>query len=265
MDVAKKKLVEKPLLKEDHDQFNDESVVVISYKAVVKWLFGIAILLLLINWLLIFLTKIMGLKGFFINALSYYFDAGQEGNIPTLFSTLILSFAACILLITYRITAKRKKIQRIYWLGLGAIFIFLTIDESTQVHEQFNKLQGSVGDRSGYLYYSWILPYAIAAVALGLFFIRFLITLPWRTKKGFVFSGLLYVSAALGFELFEGRVMVVYGADHLYSSLLCSVEEFLEMTGIILFIHTLLVHISMYSPSIILSPSKRVLTSAKNH
>jgi len=60
-----------------------------------------------------------------------------------------------------------------------------------------------------------------------------------------VISGTIYVTGALGLELFGGQRFESHGKDLTYL-MLTSCEEYLEMLGIVLFIHTLLKYISEY-------------------
>lgn len=204
-------------------------------------LFGIAVTLFALNVTGLYMeTRATG-NQFVANALLYFFDASLEGNIPTLFSVLILFVCSMLLLLLFLTDQSLLRTNRKYWLSLSLIFLFLTIDEAVRIHEQFNKLQTVIGsDGGGYLKYPWILPYAFMAALACVFFLGFLRTLPDRTRKLFFFAGMIYVTAALGFEVFEGRMAKLYGTGHIYDKLLCAIEEFLEMGGIIIFLYALL-------------------------
>jgi len=106
-----------------------------------------------------------------------------------------------------------------------------------------------VSDESGYLSYVWILPYGLFVLVTGVFFVRFVFSLPVKTRKLFIISGSIYVLATIGFEIPEGRVVAVYGATSYYY-LLCSLEEFLEMVGVIIFIYALLDYTSLFKPPV---------------
>ena len=71
--------------------------------------------------------------------------------------------------------------------------------------------------------------------------------LPDKTRLVFFMSGALYVGGAIGFELIEGCFVEQQRIDNLiYSltySMLITVEESLEMGGVILFIWALLVYL----------------------
>lgn len=171
-----------------------------------------------------------------------YFDFNLENNVPTWFSLLILAFAAVLLFVIY-IHKKRNHVKgAFYWLVLGLIFIFLSIDESVQIHEEVAKiLRPKLGnDVSGLLYWAWVIPYGLFVIGAGFFFMRFVLNLPKQTRNLFFISGFMFVSGALGLEFVEGYFYKIYGLDHIYNRILYFVEELLEMGGVTLFIYALL-------------------------
>lgn len=65
----------------------------------------------------------------------------------------------------------------------------------------------------------------------------------------FVISGIGYVAATIGFEPIEGHLVKIYGDGYKYY-LFCSLEEFLEMSSIILFNYSLLSYAASFSPAL---------------
>lgn len=215
-----------------------------------------ALVLSAINLLGVYLEKVAQSDSAFTRALVFFFDVGREANIPTLFSTLILALAALQLWLISRMAENRPETgSRRQWLILAGIFLFLAIDEATSVHEQFNKLRNLTQDQTGYLYYTWILPYAAFALLTGLYFLGFLRRLPPRTRRLFIISGLVFVAAAIGFEPLQGRVLKIYEIGHLYDKLLSSAEELLEMLSIALFNYALADYLSAAKARIGFAPS----------
>ncbi|MEE9446556.1 MAG: hypothetical protein V3V09_01230, partial [Arenicellales bacterium] len=62
-------------------------------------------------------------------------DFDYEGNIPTLFSALLLIVSAALFWVLAQLTKQKTPEHRKYWLGLSLIFLFLGIDEGTKIHE----------------------------------------------------------------------------------------------------------------------------------
>lgn len=173
--------------------------------------------------------------------ISQYFNFSSESNIPTFFSALLLLTAASLLAVLA--FQHRRTPQASYWWGLAGIFLFLAVDESAQIHEGVTQLMYLVTTRvqlPGYFLYAWVMPYSVAVVGVGLFFFNFLLKLPLLTRGLFVAAGALFVTGALGLEMLEGHFTAVYGEGNLYTTLLITLEELLEMSGVILFIHALL-------------------------
>lgn len=168
---------------------------------------------------------------------AFHFD--QEGNIPTIFSFLLLLGSAVILwLISH--SHRLKGESWIPWKGLAIIFIYLAVDEAIQIHEMFNELTSRFsGTLASGIKFPWVIPYSILVVIFGLVYLPFLMRLPKYFRKMFVLSGLVFVTGAIGFELLGGKRIDVAGEDFVYGTIM-TLEETLEMTGVGLFIYTLL-------------------------
>ena len=230
----------------------------VSPLAFSKRLLIIAVMLLLLNLCGIYLKKVLLVDNYVSNAIMFFFDASSEANVPTYFSSLILFISAAILYVIYKTTPKGSD-KRMYWRVLMIIFAWLSVDETASIHEQFGKIGRAFHMHSDYLYYSWIIPFIPVVIFAFFFFLRFLIKLPYTTRILFIISGVIYTGAAIGFELFEGKIAKMYGPNTLNDLLLCAAEEFLEMTGVIIFIYALLRHLSETDPDIFLRiTSKKV-------
>ncbi len=176
----------------------------------------------------------------------FYLDA--EHNLPTLFSVLLL-LCATLLLIIITLLQKRKRYNTTRWAILAWIFLFLTCDEWLSLHERLiepvsnlfaKAFQGSLG----IFYFAWVIPGIGFVAFLGLFFLKFLYRLPSRTRFLFLFAATVYIGGAIGIELFGGYYTELYGQENFIYSLIASIEEILEMDGIIIFIYALMQYIA---------------------
>lgn len=224
-----------------------------------KRLLLIAVILLLLNLCSIYLKKVLLLDNYVSNALFFFFDASSEANIPTYFSSLILFIAAAILYVIFKTAPKGVGVRKYWWL-LMIIFAWLSIDETASIHEQFGKIGKSFHFQSGYLYYSWFLPYLLFAIIAFFFFFKFLFKLPYTTRVLFIVSGIVYTGAAICFELFEGNIAVKFGSNTLNELLLSAAEEFLEMAGVIIFIYALLKYVAATAPTVVLNFTSKSVT-----
>ena len=106
------------------------------------------------------------------------------------------------------------------------------------LHERLIVPVRSLVSGSGFLYYAWVLPYGILVALFLAVYAGFVRRLPAATRRLFLLAGALYVSGALGFELVEGLYASRAGG-RLFAALI-TVEECLEMLGVVLFIYALL-------------------------
>ena len=168
------------------------------------------------------------------------FDVNIENNVPTFFSTFLLVTSAALLAL---IAGQSSVVTRDtgYWRWLSLIFLFLAVDEDASLHELLIDPMKEYLPLHGPLFFAWVVPYGLAVLVVGLLFLKFVLRLPAWTR-GLVFAaGGLYLAGALGFEMIGGWYLSEDGeSENMPYSLLVAGEEFLEMSGIILFIYALL-------------------------
>jgi hypothetical protein len=167
------------------------------------------------------------------------FDMNVENNVPTFFSAFILVASAVLLtVIASQSTADRYAGN---WKWLAVIFAFMAVDEDASLHELLIEPVRNLLAVAGPLFFAWVIPYALAVLVIGLLYLKFVWSLPARTRGLFIGAGSLYLAGALGFESVGGWYFSLHGEiEDLPYSLLVAAEEFLEMSGTILFIYALL-------------------------
>ena len=67
--------------------------------------------------------------------LDWFFDLQYEFNLGSIFSALQLMVIAFVALLNVLIVPGQKLWQRLYWLLLVGVFVFLSIDEFYSIHE----------------------------------------------------------------------------------------------------------------------------------
>ena len=169
-------------------------------------------------------------------------NTGHDANIPTWFSAVMLLIAAALL--AYIASGKRRSgapgAQR--WLILSLVFAAASIDEVATVHEKAGSYLESL-DLGGLFFYEWVLFGIPLAVVLVLAYGRFVLALPRETKILVLAAGGLFVAGALGSEMVGGFWESRHGADNHVYHLITALEEFLEMIGVLVFIHALVSYI----------------------
>lgn len=165
----------------------------------------------------------------------------DETSLSTFFSSLILIISSGLLYVISRFKKQNKK--NLPWIILSAIFLFLSIDESISIHEKLIVVFREYLNVSGLLYFAWVIPYGILLIIFIILYIPFLIKLEKNTRNLFILSGIVFVSGAIGIELFEGQRYELNGEDFGFA-IYYTIEESLEMLGISIFIYSLLKFIS---------------------
>jgi hypothetical protein len=235
-------------------------------RRVAKTFVYIVLVLLLLNSVLLALYFAFPDSNIYV--LSDYFDFGVEANIPTFYSAVALLVCAGVLAVIARRQQAIGGGHPSYWLGLAIIFVYLALDEATEIHEWASNIMDRFIVGEGLLYYLWVLPYAAIALVIGLVYLRFLWSLPVVTRWQFIAAGTIYLLGVLGFEMLGARVADEYGTtDTVTYSVLYTIEETLEMLGIVFFLYALLRYLAATTGVVtirLISPPRAAVTEHKH-
>jgi len=168
------------------------------------------------------------------------FDLDMERNIPTLFSSALMFISAFLFYLLSMAPKEQKQRNSSFWLGLSFIFIFLAFDESATIHENLGDYTENFVEASGYFYYPWVISYSILVLILAVFYIRFFWRMPSKVFWSFMGAAWIFLSGAIGFELLGAKESSLHGTDTLVYCIYYTIEESLEMFGIIYLIWILL-------------------------
>jgi hypothetical protein len=159
------------------------------------------------------------------------FGFDYEWNVPTWFSVLLFVQASLLCLLS-----RRRESGSFFWGLLAIVFVVLSADELTSLHEKLIvPVRDSLGV-SGLFYFAWIVPGALFVLVLAALGANWLRSLPDRTRWGFMVAAVMYLSGVLLLEAVGGWY---YGEDPARFDtvywLITTVEESLEMLGLIVF------------------------------
>ncbi|MBP6058216.1 MAG: multidrug transporter [Nitrosomonas sp.] len=175
------------------------------------------------------------------------FNLDEERNIPTYFSVLLMHFVALLLALITVFNKKQMMPHVSKWAILSFGFLLMAFDESSQFHERLIwpframlKELSADGATLGVFYFTWVIPGIILVTVLGLFFLKFLLYLPTTVRIRFLIAAILYIGGAIGFELIGGRHSELYGEENWGYIIITTIEESLELSGLIFFIWALL-------------------------
>ena len=161
-----------------------------------------------------------------------------ERNTPTFF--VIVEWLFCLALLGFIAYYKKKEqMPYVHWLGMVILFFFLTTDEFLEIHETFSKPIRLALNTSGLFYLAWVLLYAGLLVILLFVYLKFMINLPAKTRNLFISAFLVFILGALGIESLGGGYKWMHGSNKVYYIVFVTNEEFLEMTGLMIFIYSL--------------------------
>ncbi len=181
------------------------------------------------------------------------FSLDKEINFPTWYAALSLMICSTLLLIISAAKRKSNDPYFIYWIFLGIIFLFLATDEMIQLHEQVITPLRNVLNTTGYLYITWTIPAVILGVVFLIAYLKFLLHLPRKYRILFISSGIIYILGAIGLEIIGSNYKYLYGHNNISYALITTIEEVLEMTGVLLFIYTLISYIRTELPDLRIS------------
>lgn len=228
------------------DPKSDGVRIDVSAARITSVLFSFVAALVIASASLMVIDYLTGYNSVLVHKLVKLFSVDLELNVPSFFSSLLLLFASALLGVITVVRHKERAADVLHWASLSAGFLFLAFDETISVHERLiEPVRAILGEANlGILYFAWVVPAIVMIVALSAFFLRFLLNLPREVAFWFLVAATLYLGAAVGLELAEGKHVEVFGKDNFLYQALATTEETLEMVGIVVFIRVLLLHIA---------------------
>ncbi len=217
----------------------------------------------ILSWVLVGIAILMAAASLACQYLKYFkqidlsyleklLDVDTELSLPTIYSVLLLFSAALILILITRLKKEERSSFYRTWQILTLGFLYLTLDEGASLHEKLmTPIQNLLGDNMpAYFYFTWVIPALVGVGFLAVLFMKFLKSLPRKTSIGFALAGIVYVGGAIGMELLGGSYASQFGLDNFTFNLLATIEETLEMFGVVLFIRTLLSYLQATYPGL---------------
>ena len=164
-----------------------------------------------------------------------FFDTNSEINLPTFFSSILILLASFLLFI---IGTNNKKMN--FWYFLGGLFFFASMDEMLQIHENCDMAIRKLIDNNAIVHlYGWVGLWTIILIIMFVIGLKFLFSLPRKTRNLFFLASGIFIAGALVMEVIGGG----YETESIYYKILTTVEELLEMGGMLVFIYTFLDYI----------------------
>lgn len=162
------------------------------------------------------------------------FDVNSEPTFITWYSILKLAGIAVILAIIAGSERRAQTKWWRHWYALSGVILLLSLDEFLQIHERLAAPTRSLfGIVSGPFYLAWVIPGVLLVLATAALFLRFVLAQPKQVRLTIFIAAALFVAGALGLE-------VVASAGYSFGGMTSALEEFLEMSGMSVFVFGLL-------------------------
>lgn len=177
------------------------------------------------------------------------FSLDRELNIPAWYSAFSLLFCSGLLKAITVINRKDRHFS--YWRTLYFIFVYLSLDEAFSFHEIFiiPSLRQAL-NLNPIFFQTWVIPGAILVAFFAFKYLKFWLDLPPKTRYLFLIAAVVYVSGTLGMEMIGGLLIEYFSRRSFITVIGIVIEEFLEMTGIVIFIYALITYLSSLKKSI---------------
>jgi hypothetical protein len=217
--------------------------LIVSPKRAAQALLVIAVCLLIANVAGQFSRRVLGHGHLF--GLIDLFDADAESTVPAWYSSSTLLLCSFVIA-TIAWLEKAKGAPFVpHWAGLSLVFLFLSLDEALGIHERtIGPLRPIVNAPGGVGYSPWVIPYAAFALLVALAYLRFLAHLSPQMRRLFLLAGALYVGGAAGMEVVGSHYILRHSDESMTYVLLATIEELLEMLGVVIFIYALLSYLA---------------------
>ncbi|NLC58007.1 MAG: hypothetical protein GX774_14345 [Armatimonadetes bacterium] len=153
----------------------------------------------------------------------------SEANPPAWYSASALLLTAGLLWVNAGIAARRGDPMARRWGVLAIAFAYVSMDEGGHIHEVVGRVTGI----------PWFYLWGAMAGVLGLYVLPLLARLPADTRRLFLTAALIFLCGAVGMERLN-----TWPPGSLADGICTMIEETLEMSGVLVFIHALLTHLS---------------------
>lgn len=168
------------------------------------------------------------------------FSVNLEESIPTWYSSILLLLAAALLLWVALSKRQHQEPYRAHWFGLALIFLYLSMDEGSAIHESFSGPLQSAFGTSGFLEFGWLILGVPLVLFFGIAYLRFWLKLPMPTRLLFAIAGAVYVGGAVVIESLSANQYSADGGSSFLYLAIATVEELCEMLGVVILIYALL-------------------------
>ena len=218
----------------------------IRISIIVRALVAVSLFLIVLS-VIFMLIKFSDNGGQPVNELFFdLFFLGLEGNFPTYYISFLCLFSALLFLLISLVEIRKRLSHAIKWGILCIGFLYISVDEIVMIHERFIDPVAALlgGGDLGILTFAWVVPAMIIVVILIAVYFKFLLEMDKTTRFFVLIAAAVFIAGALGMELLGGYYFALNGGENITYLTMQTIEESMEMFGLIILIWGLLRHIS---------------------
>ena len=167
-------------------------------------------------------------------------DLDVEASLPTWFSSGLILLNGLLLGLIARAAFRQQSPWAWHWLVLALVFVGLSIDEALSLHEALSKPVRRMLGAGGLLYFAWVVPLILACLVGAIGYLPFMLAQSSAQRRRLLSAAGLFLAGAIGVEMIGGAVVEAEGVGTFAYRTLVTLEEALEMIGMLAFLNFLL-------------------------
>lgn len=172
-----------------------------------------------------------------------------ELTLPAWFSSTLLLGCGVLCGLIYHRFRQTAQASIWQWALVGSLLVLMSIDESISVHETLGEMLSDRVHATGVFRYAWVL------IALPILVVACVVLLPWvlglprPLPLCLLVAAAVYFGGAVGTEMLGGLAFDTVGRDSWQYFLTATIEESMEIVGVILAFLALLSYLQSLPPN----------------
>ena len=163
-----------------------------------------------------------------------------EMNFVAWFSSCMLTLCCIISAIIATIISQQKGHDVWRWWSASVLLLAMSADETIALHEMLGDNIAHLVPFDGFFFYAWVVAAIPILVVIFITLGPILLRLPRRLAQRLLFASLVYFGGAVGIEMISAKLLEIFPDGGVERFLCLMLEESMEMTGLILGIHALM-------------------------
>jgi hypothetical protein len=193
-------------------------------------------------------TEFVIVENDYADRIAHWLDVNAEASIPTWYATVTLLACSLLLGVIAVSTRRQGRPFGLQWALLAAGFALLSLEEVIGVHSQATKVLRRLADDvdGPVLLVGLGVVGLVGLLVVVLLFARWFIALPRQWRIWFAVGSAIYLAGVFGSDAVGDYLAPAAGEASLPYILVLTLEEALEMTGVLIIIVALLEYVRTF-------------------